>query len=478
MPRDGDLLGLSLRQPPSNLMAEQALLGAILGNNRAYERVAAFLRPEHFADEVHARIYEAAAKRIEAGQLADAVTLRGVFEHTGVLDAAGGVGYLAKLLGAMITINVTDYGQTIRDAWIRRELIEVGEGIVNGAFIPPDGEGPQAIVGSAMARLLDLGDANASANLSALDEAVATALADSQAAATYPHRRGLMTGIASLDRMWRGLWPGSLDILGARAETGKTALGMQIATAVAHQLMDDGAGEHVLVFSLEMSRADLGLRQLAGETGVPADDIRSGTLTAEQASTLVLAQKRLHGLPILIDDRAGLALPQIVLQARAVMRRKKLRLVVIDHLHRIRPTGNAQRLDHVADCTLRLKDLARSLNIPVLLLAQLSRASARREDHRPTKADLFYAGEADADNILLLYRPELYLSKSPPPRGTESEEQHMRAVNAWHDERDAVKGVAEAIFDKRRAGPIGMVKLRFNGPRTRFEDWDSAEERY
>src|SRR6202044_3625699 len=132
---DSPLLGLSQRLPPSNLQAEQALLGALLANNRAYERVSEFLAPEHFADPVHGRIYQAIARRVEAGQLADAVMLKAEFEHAGVLDEVGGTAYLAQLLSAMVgIINAGDYGRAVYDSWIRRQLIDIGEVVVNNAF--------------------------------------------------------------------------------------------------------------------------------------------------------------------------------------------------------------------------------------------------------------------------------------------------------------------------------------------------------
>ena len=132
---DSPLLGLSQRLPPSNVQAEQALLGALLANNRAYERVSEFLAPEHFADPIHGRIYQAIVRRIEAGQLADAVTLKAEFEHSGVLEEVGGTAYLAQLLTAMVgIINAGEYGRAIHDAWLRRQLIDIGETVVNNAF--------------------------------------------------------------------------------------------------------------------------------------------------------------------------------------------------------------------------------------------------------------------------------------------------------------------------------------------------------
>lgn len=465
----------SMRMPPSNVGAEQALLGALLTNNRAYERVGGFLRPEHFADSCHAAIYAAIERRVEAGQIANPVTLKAEFEHSGALDDAGGVGYLVELLGAMVSIiSAPDYARAVHETWLRRQLIEAGEVLVNESFLAAPDRAPSDLIGSSMERLLALGDAGASDAPATLAEAVGTALAQSEAARTDAGCRGLDTGISALDRMWRGLWPGSLDILGARPEVGKTALGLQIATHVALRLRDAGAKEHVVFFSLEMPRADLGTRLLATQAAVSADDIRDGSYDMAAAERLVQAQRGAVGLPLVIDDRAGLTLPQIEMQARALKRRLKARLIVIDHLHRIRPVGKTDTLDHVATCTLRLKDLARRLELPVLLLAQLSRETERRDDPTPRMSDLRYAGEADADNIVFLHRSELYLRGEAPARGSESAERYSARLDEWHRKREDARGKALAIFAKRRQGALGTVEMRFDGPRTWF--FDPAEE--
>ncbi|MBV8577537.1 MAG: replicative DNA helicase, partial [Acetobacteraceae bacterium] len=154
---DSPLLGLSQRLPPSNLQAEQALLGALLANNKAYERVSEFLAPEHFADPVHGRVFQAIARRIEAGQLADAVTLKAEFEHAGVLEEVGGTAYLAQLLTSMVgIINAGEYGRAVHETWMRRQLIDIGETVVNNAFgADPELDGPKQIE-SAEQALFDL----------------------------------------------------------------------------------------------------------------------------------------------------------------------------------------------------------------------------------------------------------------------------------------------------------------------------------
>jgi replicative DNA helicase len=237
---DPPLFGLSQRQPPANLEAEQALLGALLANNKAYERVSEFLAPEHFADAVHGRIFEAIARRIEGGQLADPVTLRATFEHSGLLDEVGGPAYLAQLLSAMVgIINAGDYGRTIYDAWIRRQLIDLGEVTVNRAFgAEPELDGTSQIEAAEQA-LFDLAT-KGGAEGSAMSFEAALTMAINTAARAFERDgkvSGLTTGLTDLDGKTGGLHPSDLLILAGRPGMGKTALATKIAYGAAQALL-------------------------------------------------------------------------------------------------------------------------------------------------------------------------------------------------------------------------------------------------
>ena len=469
---------LSLRLPPSNQMAEPSLLGAILANNRAFFRVAPFLRPEHFSDPINGRIFSAMAERISVGRLADALTLKTEFENSGILDEVGGVSYLGQLLGALVgIINADEYGRVIHDTWVRRQLIDVGEQVVNNAFGAGDqpSRGAFDILSESVDAMLSLGDkayVTASADLpSTLDDILAAA----ERAARGEKSPALLTGIPSLDRAWRGLWPGSMDILGARSEHGKTALGMQIAQNVAAGLLKDGAKGCVHIFSLEMPTRDVAIRMLAAETGISSDDIRCGTIDTAAASALVMARRRLGALPLKIEDTPGLRVSEITTRARVTAQRDHTVLIVIDHLHRISPERSmvgAPRVEQVQETSAKVKDLGRSLNVPILLLAQLGRHLERREDQRPVVADLQYASERDADNIALLWRPELHMSRATPERRpNEANDRFQDRHDIWQASLDRWGGRAEVIFAKRRLGPAGaVVELGFDGPRTRFFD--------
>src|SRR6185437_9244720 len=224
---DSPLFGLSQRLPPSNVQAEQALLGALLANNRAYERVSEFLAPEHFADPIHGRIFQAVARRIEAGQLADAVTLKAEFEHAGILDEVGGTAYLTQLLTAMVgIINAGDYGRAVHDTWMRRQLIDIGETVVNNAFgAEPELDGVKQIE-AAEQSLFDLAaDNGSSGGFVTFERALTDAILGAEKAFRRPGGvSGLTTGLRDLDNKMGGLHPSDLLILAGRPGMGKTAL--------------------------------------------------------------------------------------------------------------------------------------------------------------------------------------------------------------------------------------------------------------
>lgn len=472
------------RDLPMNLSAEQALLGAILANNKAAD-LCSFLRPEHFADLVHGRIFAECRRLIEAGRVADAVTLKGVLEHDGVLDEVGGTAYLAQLMTAMVGINMAgDYARVVRDTWLRRQVIEAGTEAADAAYASDDGD---AVIAEAVDRLMSLGEQSVSTAAATVGDALDKAMGAAEAAYRGEGVGGLLTGIPSLDELWGGLWPSCLDCLGARSMHGKTALGVQAATHIARTLLTEHkeaveagdkrhALEHVAIFSLEMPRDHLALRMLATETQIPVRDIRAGKIGGNRAEALIAARAQLRELPLLIHDTPSMSVTDIAMAARSAVRRKRAKLIVIDHLHRVRPAAayaKAPRNEQVQSITEALKTLASSLEIPVLLLAQLSRQSERREDHRPVVADLEYAGERDFDNLLLLWRPELYMGEQPPQPSAKTSDDKAREMAAdWWRRKNETRGRAEVILAKGRMGEPGAVWLEFDGPRTLFSPSD------
>jgi len=488
---DPPLLGLSQRLPPSNLSAEQALLGALLSNNRAYDRVSEFLLPEHFADPVHARIYQSIARRIEASQIADPVTLRAEFEHTGVLAEVGGTAYLAQLLTAMVgIINAKDYGRAIYDAWIRRQLIDIGETVVNQAFAPePDLDGPKQIE-MAEQSLFDLATHGTSdTKMMVFAAALTRAIENAELAFRQSgHVSGLSTGLRDLDKKTGGLHPSDLLILAGRPGMGKTALATKIAFGAAESMLanarlDDPAAmpkNSVVIFSLEMSAEQLANRLLSEESRVSSDRIRRGEIGERDFAKFVSVSKKLQHLPLYIDDTPAITLSALRTRCRRLQRTKGLGLVVIDYLQLMRPSVGMRaesRVLEISMITQGLKALAKELKIPVLALSQLSRAVESREDKRPQLSDLRESGsiEQDADAVMFVYRDEYYLQqRAPKQMAFDNEEKFQNALEKWQRDMELVHNKAELLLEKQRHGPTGKIDLFFEGEFTRFADLDQV----
>jgi replicative DNA helicase len=483
------LLGVSQRIPPSNQGAEQALLGALLANNKAYERVSEFLTPEHFVDPIHGRIYGAVARRIEAGQLADAVTLKAEFEHSGVLDEVGGTTYLAQLLGAMVgIINAGEYGRTIYDAWLRRQLIDIGETVVNNAFgagTELDGKTQIEVAEQALFNLAERGasDGGFVTLRDALVEAIHSAERASQRSGGVS---GLATGLRDLDKKTGGLHPSDLVILAGRPGMGKTALATKIAFGAARAIQAEAraidpnavARGTVAMFSLEMSAEQLATRLLSEEALISSERIRRGDIGQKDFDRFVQVSRDIGSLPLHIDDTPAITLSAMRTRSRRLARTKGLSLIVVDYLQLMRPTAGSRpenRVLEISQITQGLKAIAKELSVPVLALSQLSRAVESREDKRPQLSDLRESGsiEQDADLVMFIYRDEYYeQNREPKQVGFENEQKHHNAVEDWKKKMEKIHNKAELLIEKNRHGATGKIDLYFEGEYTRFADID------
>ncbi|MEE8515396.1 MAG: replicative DNA helicase [Alphaproteobacteria bacterium] len=470
-----------VREPPHNYDAEQALLGAILVNNLAYGRVSEFLLPEHFANPDHGRIFDACSKLIERGQIADPITLRNYLEQDGGLAEVGGSQYLAQLAASAVTIiNATDYGRMIFDLALRRELIDLGEDMVNDAFDHDPETGAMDQIEGAEQKLFDLATTGAiEGGFAPFTRTLTSAINIAEAA--YK-RDGKLTGIATsfteLDKLLGGLQPSDLVVLAGRPSMGKTALATNIAfhAAKACKIEKDEGGQDrvtdgavVGFFSLEMSAEQLATRMLAEESGVPSDKIRKGQLSNDDFQKLVKASRTLSAIPFFIDDSPALSVAAIRTRARRLKRQNNLSLIVIDYLQLLHsPTrrGSENRVQEVSEITRGLKALAKELNMPVLALSQLSRAVEQRDDKRPQLADLRESGsiEQDADVVMFIFREEYYLSRQEPDPGTEK---HVE----WQEKMERVHNLSDINIAKQRHGPIGNFKLQFESRFTKFHDY-------
>ncbi|QNT77806.1 replicative DNA helicase [Entomobacter blattae] len=486
------LLDLPVRLPPSNIQAEQALLGALLSNNKAYDLVSDFLQGEHFADAINGKIYEAIVRRIENGHLADAITLKAEFEHSGLLEEVGGTAYLAQLLVSMVgVINAGDYGRIIHDSWIRRQLIDIGENIINDAFgARPDLQGLDLVSAGEEALFQLATEKSNTQGFVSFDRALAEALQIAESAiSNQSGLSGLPTGLKDLDKKTGGLHPSDLLILAGRPGMGKTALATKIAFGAARFLQEQKrnnptAKGSVAIFSLEMSAEQLATRLLSEESRISSERIRRGEINQKDFDKFVQVSRELSTLPLLIDDTPALSLSVMRTRCRRLLRTKGLSLVVVDYLQLMRPsigTRPESRVLEISMITQGLKALAKEMEIPVIALSQLSRQVENREDKRPQLADLRESGsiEQDADAVMFIYRDEYYLQqRMPKPIAFDNAEKYDLALKKWQDDMHAVHNRAELILEKQRHGPTGKVDLFFEGEYTRFADLDTLHQDY
>jgi replicative DNA helicase len=479
-----------VRTPPHNFEAEQALLGAILLNNRAIERVSEFLRPEHFAEPLHGRIFAACLALAAKNQIADANTVRSWLGHDSDLIANGGHAYLGRLTGAATTIiNALDYGRLIYDMHLRRELIALGEDIVNGAFEPEKGEGGKEQIEAAEGKLFNLASAGeGEGGFRPFVSAVTEAVVHAEAA----HKRegklsGITTGLRDLDRKLGGLHRSDLIILAGRPSMGKTSLATNIAFNAARAFREEvtEAGEkktidgaRVAFFSLEMSAEQLATRIIAERAEIPSHKVRQGELSHAEFERLVATSTELHTLPLFIDDTPAISVSAVRTRARRLKRTQGLDMIVIDYLQLLSSSSGSRfenRVQEVSEITRGLKALAKELDVPVLALSQLSRAPEQREDHRPQLSDLRESGsiEQDSDVVMLIFREQYYLERTEPGRKPEETDEKFEKRHAdWQARASQVHNTAEVNVAKQRHGPVGTVKLFFDGQFTKFADLD------
>lgn len=469
------------RTPPHNYEAEQGLLGALLVNNAAYERVGDFLRPEHFADPAHGRIFAAIGKLVDRGQIANPVTLKSLFDQDGALAEVGGAQYLVKLAASVVAIvNAEDYGRTVHDLYLRRQLIAVGEDMVNEAHKHELETSGKEQIELAEGKLFQLAESDqVERGFISFRDAMTSSIEMAEKAYKRDGKlTGVPTGLIEMDRLLGGLHPSDLLVLAARPGMGKTALACNIAFAATMQAVDDPEAERFVVafFSLEMSAEQLATRLLAEQIDVPSEKIRRGELNQDDFNKLVAASQRLERTPIFIDDTPALSVTALRTRARRLKRQHGLHLLVVDYLQLLRPTAGAKsenRVQEVSDITRSLKAIAKELNVPVLACSQLSRAVEQREDKRPQLSDLRESGsiEQDADVVMFIYREEYYHKREVPVRrADENDEKYHDRMDRWQQHGDEILGIAEVIVGKQRHGPTGTIKLQFDGPTTKFSN--------
>jgi replicative DNA helicase len=475
----------AFRTLPHNIEAEKSLIGAIFANNRAYEKVSEFLFPEHFVIAQHGIIYDACSKLIEKGQIADPVTLKRYFEQDESLAEIGGPAYLVELAESMVSIiNAGEYGRIIYDLHLKRELIGLGEDVVNRAYSGDVDDEATGQIEAAEQTLYDLATTgNYEGGFQSFKESVVAALNMAEAA----HKRdgalaGVTTGFVDIDTMLGGLHPSDLLILAGRPSMGKTALATNIAYNAAYTHHQSGGEQGAVVgfFSLEMSAEQLATRIISEQTQTSSDSIRKGKITTPEFDRLVAISQTLHDMPIFIDDTPALTVSALRTRARRLKRQHNLGLIVVDYLQLISGSANSRndgRVQEVSEITRGLKTLAKELEVPVIALSQLSRAVEQREDKRPMLSDLRESGsiEQDADVVMFIFREEYYLErKGASQHENESDDKFFLRQQRNEERLEKVRNIAELIVSKQRHGPVGTVNLQFTGEFTRFSDLDTT----
>jgi replicative DNA helicase len=441
----------SLKLPPNSVEAEQSVLGGLLLENEALDKVADLIAASDFYRHDHRVIYEHISRLIEQNKPADIVTVAESLDSTGELNSVGGIAYLGALAqNTPSAANIRRYAEIVRERAVMRHLVEIGTNIAESAF-NPQGKDAAQLLDEAEAKIFALAEGGKRSSEGFID--IKTLLPQVADRIDQLFQRdstsdvtGISTGFVDLDSMTSGMQPGDLIIVAGRPSMGKTAFSLNIAENVA---LDSNLP--VAVFSMEMGAAQLAMRMIGSVGRLDQHRMRTGRLEDEDWVRLTTALGKLNDAPVFIDESAGLNALEVRARARRLHRQHgKLGLIVIDYLQlmsAIRPGEN--RATEISEISRALKALAKELDVPVIALSQLNRGLEQRPNKRPVMSDLRESGaiEQDADVILFIYRDQVYNPDSPD------------------------KGTAEIIIGKQRNGPIGTVRLTFLGEHTRFENF-------
>jgi len=441
---------LAQRLPPQNLEAETSVLGAVLLENEALNRVLEILQEDDFYRNAHRRIFSAILHLYEHSEPVDLITLSEVLKTRGELDDVGGVEYLNSLVNAVPTAaNISYYAKIIKEKAILRKLINRATEIVSQSY--SNSGDVDEFIDQAERTIFEISEDRVRPSFYPIKDLIKSSFKTIER--LYEKRQlitGVPTGFQRLDELTSGLQPSDLIIIAGRPSMGKTALALNIAQNASVQAAIPAA-----IFSLEMSKEQLALRMLCSEAKVDAHRLRGGFLSEADWPKLTRAAGSLSEAPLFIDDTPGLSALEMRAKTRRLKIEHNLGLVIVDYLQLMRGRASADsREQEISDISRSLKALAKELSIPVIALSQLNRRVEERGDKRPQLSDLRESGaiEQDADVILFLYREEVY---------NKSEEN---------------RGKAEIIIGKQRNGPTDKVDLAFLDKYTRFENLSGLKE--
>ena len=459
----------SNKKQPSNLEAEQALLGSILVNNDIIDEISNIIKPLSFYDPAHTKIYEVIETLNNKGMIANPITLKNFFEKDNMLSEVGGTEYLVKLTRFSGSIKQSlDYAKVIHEMYLRRELILISDNLSSETLNAKDQSAEKIIEGTEKS-LFDLAERGSFSQSflkfnQALDQTI------EMATLAMKNDKGIVgvpTGLTDLDEKLGGLHKSDLVILAGRPSMGKTALATNIAYHAAQKIMRDEEKSSVAFFSLEMSSEQLSTRILSEQARIRSDDIRRGKVTEEEINRYIETSRNIYNLPLFIDETPAITIATLSNRARRIKRLFGVSLIVVDYIQLMRSNSNKNegRVQEISEITQGLKALAKELSVPILALSQLSRAVEQRDDKQPQLADLRESGsiEQDADVVMFVYREAYYLERKQPKLGSIE-------YAEWQSKMNDVNGLADIILGKQRHGPTGTVKVEFEGIYTKFKD--------
>ena len=441
----------SLRIPPHSIEAEQSVLGGLLLDNAAFDKIADLVGENDFYRDEHKRIYRQIRKLLEQSKPVDVITVAESLDLAGEGSETGGLAYLGELAAnTPSAANIRRYAEIVRERAILRQLVTAGDEIAGSAFNPL-GRDPKQLLDEAEAKVFAIAEGGfrhqtGFQHINPLLTQVVERIQELHDRDNPSDITGVPTGYHDLDAKTSGLQPGDLLIVAGRPSMGKTSFALNMAEHVAIEV-----GLPVAVFSMEMGGAQLAMRMLSSVGRLDAHRVRTGRLNDDEWSRLTFALGKMHEAPLYIDETPALNPIDLRARARRLHRQcGKLGLIVIDYLQLMSSAGQGEnRATEISEISRSLKGLAKELNVPVMALSQLNRSLEQRPNKRPVMSDLRESGaiEQDADVIMFIYRDEVYNPDTPD------------------------KGSAEIIIGKQRNGPIGMVRLTFLGEYTRFENF-------
>ena len=456
---------------PSNLEAEQALIGSVLVNNDIIDEVSSFIKPSIFYDPAHIKIYEVIENLNNKGMVANPITLKNYFEKDNMLNEVGGTEYLVKLTRfSGSSKQAVDYAKIIHEMYLRRELISISEKLSYDTLNANNQEeNAENIIESTEKSLFNLAERGSFSQSfiefkKAIDKTIEMATLAMQSDKGIV---GVPTGLTDLDAKLGGLHKSDLIILAGRPSMGKTALATNIAYNAAQNILSRQEKSAVAFFSLEMSSEQLSTRILSEQARIKSDSIRQGNVTEEEINRYIETSRNIYNLPLFIDETPAITIATLSNRARRIKRLQGLSLIVVDYIQLMRSSSNRNdgRVQEISEITQGLKAIAKELSVPVLALSQLSRAVEQRDDKQPQLADLRESGsiEQDADVVMFVYREAYYLERKQPKLGSI---EHAE----WQSKMNDVNGLADIILGKQRHGPTGTIKVEFEGIYTKFKD--------